>query len=521
MFKSIFFKLYIVLFIASIVIGALAFAAIYSIQYVNQAQHVEQISAAPLQLIKSAVQDNTQLLETGRMPNLPGMTLATIPLEQLDVESGTEERLKQGFSYYKFSQDGQLIAYIKLDTFEDELLKVTLQNPSYTLTHALPKLVTTYIQRSKDFEQGLSELKAITPYKITETPLANNNENFSDISSYRVCSTEFCDNSSLFVHIPSHGKNLVVGPIAIEAKFPLLPTATIVIMAFTALGLILFQQIKTINGQFRKIEHAAYKISRGDLDTRIEPKDQKELGQMAEAFNIMAEHIQRLLTIQREMIRAVSHELRTPVARIRFGVQMIEDFAQDDSMQSQLAAIDNDIQELDDLIDEILTYARLEEGGPIIEFQHLNLEDIVEQVCTEQQSLTSNDVNIDYEFSCDTDDPLSEFEERYIHRAIQNLVGNARRYANSRVKVICHLTKDTCRVDVEDDGPGIPEKDWDRVFTPFARLDDSRTRASGGYGLGLSIVRRITYWHGGKSLISRSKSLDGAKFSLIWPREQP
>ena len=78
-----------------------------------------------------------------------------------------------------------------------------------------------------------------------------------------------------------------------------------------------------------------------------------------------------------------------------------------------------------------------------------------------------------------------------------------------------------CRIDVEDDGPGIPEQDWEKVFTAFARLDDSRTRTSGGYGLGLSIVRRILYWHGGQAFVGRSDVLGGARFSLVWPRLKP
>jgi hypothetical protein len=74
---------------------------------------------------------------------------------------------------------------------------------------------------------------------------------------------------------------------------------------------------------------------------------------------------------------------------------------------------------------------------------------------------------------------------------------------------------------VEDDGPGVPESAWEKIFTPFLRLDDSRTRASGGHGLGLSIVRRIIYWHGGRALIGKSNNLGGACFSLSWPRIGP
>jgi two-component system sensor histidine kinase RstB len=113
-----------------------------------------------------------------------------------------------------------------------------------------------------------------------------------------------------------------------------------------------------------------------------------------------------------------------------------------------------------------------------------------------------------------------EAEPRYLHRALQNLVSNAMRHAESQVRVGFQLSQERCRIDVEDDGPGVPESAWERIFTPFMRLDDSRTRASGGHGLGLSIVRRIIYWHGGRALIGRSQGLGGACFSLTWPRQQ-
>lgn len=94
------------------------------------------------------------------------------------------------------------------------------------------------------------------------------------------------------------------------------------------------------------------------------------------------------------------------------------------------------------------------------------------------------------------------------------------RHAESEVRLSYQIGQQRCRIDVEDDGPGIPEGVWDRIFTPFTRLDDSRTRASGGHGLGLSIVRRIIYWHGGRAMVGRSEGLGGACFSLSWPRAQ-
>lgn len=291
-------------------------------------------------------------------------------------------------------------------------------------------------------------------------------------------------------------------------------------LMITALVFYIYYVMQTLNRQLRNVETVASRIARGELDARVKRADSQDaVGRLGSAFNSMADHIQRLMYIQKEMIHAVSHELRTPVARIRFGVQMIEDCPDQESLQKQIKGIDGDIQELDELIDEILTYARLEQGGPILAFHEADVAEIVEQVISEQSSVKP-ELTIESEYKEGSKVwKESEIEARYIHRSIQNLVGNATRYCSSTVKVVCSFDKETCRVDVEDDGPGIPEDEWESVFTPFARLDDSRTRSSGGYGLGLSIVRRILYWHGGQAFLGRSE-MGGAKFSLVWPRKQ-
>ncbi len=294
---------------------------------------------------------------------------------------------------------------------------------------------------------------------------------------------------------------------------------TLVALALVCVGVTLHLLLQQIEGRLRKIETAANRISRGDMDARVVDQHVDAVGRLGSVFNSMADHIQRLVDVQREMIHAVSHELRTPVARIRFGIQMIEDFVDDKVVTKQLKGIDSDIQELNELIDEILTYARLEQGGPILDFQTTNVKDIVQQIVSEQTRIHQR---IAIQANIQVADPrsvVSEVEPRYIHRSMQNLVGNAARYAKSQVQINASFGDETIRIDVEDDGPGVPEEDWERIFTPFARLDDSRTRSSGGYGLGLSIVRRILYWHGGQAFVGRS-ALGGAKFSLVWPRKQ-
>lgn len=289
----------------------------------------------------------------------------------------------------------------------------------------------------------------------------------------------------------------------------------------SVLALSLVLVFRGVDANLRKVESGAVRIARGELDARVEAGEGIIISRLAVSFNSMAEHIQRLVNVQREMIHAVSHELRTPVARIRFGVQMIEDCQGQAILQKQLDGIDGDIQELDELIDEILTYARLEQGGPVFSLEEASIPNIVRQVVEEQQ-LVRPELRIESSIDETAERlALADVEPRYIHRAIQNLVGNAGRYAAHRVLVRCHINEDHCRIDVEDDGSGIPENEWEKVFTAFSRLDDSRTRTSGGYGLGLSIVRRILYWHNGQAFVSKSDSLGGARFSLVWPRRKP
>ncbi|MCA1770634.1 MAG: two-component sensor histidine kinase, partial [Halomonas sp.] len=101
---------------------------------------------------------------------------------------------------------------------------------------------------------------------------------------------------------------------------------------------------------------------------------------------------------------------------------------------------------------------------------------------------------------------------------VQNLVANACRHARGRVLIRVEAEPRLVRIDVEDDGPGVPAGERQAIFKPFARLDDSRTRSSGGYGLGLSIVQKVMIWHGGSVAVDDSPELGGARFTLLLPQ---
>ncbi len=326
-------------------------------------------------------------------------------------------------------------------------------------------------------------------------------------------------NSSIRIIAPTKiaGQVLVMGPMYL---FDWMPVQLLLIIS--ALSLLVITSaayfiIHPLEKKIKIVEGAARRIGGGDLGARADVFGRDEVSQLAHAFNSMAEHIQRLIDSQRELTRAVSHELRTPVARIRFGMEMMADTDDVDSRFEQLALLDGDISELNKLIDEILTYAKLEQGIPVLDFELLDLGKLLQQVAKETLALG---VKPKVTVMLPPEGTFAEAEHRYLHRVLQNLAGNATRYAVREVRLSAGIFDNCAYIAVEDDGAGIPEQDRERVFQPFTRLDDSRTRASGGYGLGLSIVSRIAFWFGGQIKIETSPTLGGAKFMMTWPIKQ-
>lgn len=420
----------------------------------------------------------------------------------------------------------------------DHIIRTTLRNVTEVQAQASGQLLLEDWQRSgQPIEEFLEKLSPHFGYPLALLPLKEVKLSSGDLGRMQYGDVLMRiaiggESADAVIKVPGKKQVIRMGPIHAFKRYTPVGILIISLIGFMLLGIGVYWVVSSFEKRLRKLEQATSRLAQGHLNARVGIIGSDPVSRLGQAFNKMADHIQRLISVQREMVRAVSHELRTPVARIRFGLQIIEDSIEEgleDSIESsgknndsgnqfvakQLAGMDSDIQELDELIDEILTYARLEEGGPLLGFEVTNIQELILQLVNEARPPAH--VQVIYDGGSETVHE-AEVEYRYMHRAIQNLIGNACRYAQSQVTVSFSIDADTCRIDVADDGPGIPEKEWSRVFTPFARLDDSRTRSSGGYGLGLSIVRRIAYWHGGRAIVSKDEKLGGAKFSFVWPR---
>lgn len=311
---------------------------------------------------------------------------------------------------------------------------------------------------------------------------------------------------------------LVIGPVPMFNWMPFQIAAGITLLSLFLLSLGVYVLIFPLQRKIKQAILALNKIKTGDMSTRLPVEGTDEMASLSSSYNDMATHIQRLIEAQRELMRAVSHELRTPVARIRFGMEMLAEEEEYEYRLSQVEMIDKDIEALNTLIDEIMTYAKLEQGMPSLDIQSIDIAGVLEQVERETQALK---IQKDIQLIAPDIDVVADAERRYLHRVVQNLVGNAVRHCDQRIRISGGVEEDgQAYVCVEDDGPGIPEEDRERVFEAFARLDDSRTRASGGYGLGLSIVSRIAFWFGGSIKVDSSPDLGGARFIMRWPAQR-
>lgn len=289
----------------------------------------------------------------------------------------------------------------------------------------------------------------------------------------------------------------------------------------TLYAIVLLLWLRLFWRDMKKVDLATEQVGAGKFDVSLQMPGSSALRPIADSFNRMAERIGKLVNSHRDLTNAVSHELKTPLARLRFAISLAEDASTSAEREQLLKKMNQDVDELDALVQEMLLYSRLERNAatPDIALQPVPVESwLPNAVEDEIEAAQAADISIPVAVAANVADAACE--PRYMARAVQNLVRNALRYAKSRVEVNVGTREQRYFIEVDDDGPGIPEADHSRLFVPFARLDESRTREpnrSGGTGLGLAIVQRIAEWHGGNAVISTS-SLGGARITIEWPQ---
>ena len=283
---------------------------------------------------------------------------------------------------------------------------------------------------------------------------------------------------------------------------------------FAIVAALVFLWVRPFWRDLLRLHHAAGEIGGGRFDVSARVGRFSPLRRFAEAFRDMSQRIAALLQSHRTLTSAVSHELRTPLARLRFSHQLAREESSADGKDRYLARMESDIAEIDALTSELLDYARLERGAPDIRQQLVPAGPWLEDVLADARNGRGNGAPA-VEIRAVVELEAVRCEPRYMARALVNLLRNARAHARSTISVSLRQAEGRTEIHVDDDGRGIPGAERDRLFEPFARIDDSRGRDSGGFGLGLAIVRQVARWHGGDAVISDSP-LGGARVSIVW-----
>ncbi|WP_227367521.1 ATP-binding protein [Halomonas sp. M20] len=525
---STFVRVYATLLLALVLTFGLAMMGYVIVDQVRREHYRERLADTPMALLTNLLSE-VQPAERKQWLQRQG--------EHLDMQLSLYRQDEQLFSYF---QSRRLEAGRPLVTYDDDsstwhlwrqvpgeplLLKVTLAQLSDQQLRGLVDTLRDWLEGMVSPERPLQTLteKQSLPVTLSSIPPGLldplQRERLADgdiVLQWMAEQGSISAHALLLSPVDGSQRWLNVGPIYAFNTMPLILTLGLVLASLLVLAGAIYLIVRGVETRMARLEKAATRIAGGYLDTRVKVESSDFMGRLGMAFNGMAAQVQSLLRAQQEMIRAVSHELRTPVARIRFAAQMVEDMTEQEAVRRQLKGIDSDIEELDQLIDEILTYARL--GSDNVSGGSIDT-DIVECRAMAQrvvEALSSLHPSIRIEVAPGEEVDVVA-EPRYLQRALQNLVANACRHAESRVLI--RLTQDAraIRLDVEDDGPGVPESDRMDIFKPFARLDNSRTRRSGGYGLGLSIVQKVMLWHGGSVIVDESLDLGGARFSLLIP----
>ncbi|WP_305821875.1 ATP-binding protein [Massilia brevitalea] len=257
----------------------------------------------------------------------------------------------------------------------------------------------------------------------------------------------------------------------------------------------------------QKLSRVADEFGAGRLSARARMPRSASIYPLAERIDHMADRIEELLVSQKNLLHSVSHELRTPIARLEFALELLDAKAGDPALRRRIAAMEGDVRELNDLVNELLGMARLD-SEQALRRETVDVAGLLENAAA---SLPPGPQAL--ELASAQDLGTIEADPRLLGRALSNLLRNAQKYAAASIRLSAAREGDRLLIAVEDDGPGIPEAERERIFEPFYRLDRSRDRATGGFGLGLSIARKAVLLHGG-SLTVEASDLGGARFVI-------
>jgi signal transduction histidine kinase len=268
--------------------------------------------------------------------------------------------------------------------------------------------------------------------------------------------------------------------------------------------------IRKILKPLLKLNDAVEEIGKGNLDQQIPVQSNDELGSLARAINEMTSEIKKMILAREQLLLNVSHELRTPITRARLALEMLPD-------SSEKESISGDLREMESMVTEILESERLKNGMRALNISKVSVGDMLRQVLSNYRHENSRIMLF----------PVSESiiinaDEHLIEIVLRNIIDNSLKYSNPEnkpVEISVINSRQAITIQIEDSGKGIPEEMLPFVFEPFYRVDQSRSRKTGGYGLGLHLCKQIMDMHNAEIEIKNKLNAPGIKVSLHFRSE--
>ena len=281
------------------------------------------------------------------------------------------------------------------------------------------------------------------------------------------------------------------------------------LLFYSALVILIWLWTYPLVSRLINLRRSAQLFGQGQLDQRIKVGSVSYVKDLEREFNHMAQRIQNLVSDVKLLSSAVSHDLRTPLARMRFGIDTLAEEQNPRQQAIYLERLGHDVDDMTQLVEILLDYARLEQTMMTISKQNVDLGELVQHCVTLQtyteQSIVLEANNPPYRVVGDV---------KYLRIVINNLLQNALRYGRQHVVVTLHQHAQHVCLTIADDGEGFSE-DSTQLLKPFVRGKTAADKAK-GYGMGLAIVQRIVDWHDAQLVITRSEKLGGAEIKVIF-----
>ena len=376
------------------------------------------------------------------------------------------------------------------------------------------RVVNYLISQSEDRGDAVERIGGVFAFDVTYIPAEEIAPGLltEELNFYTRQDAEQAEENGFFVisQLPTKDGYVRFGPlpelVAPSLSAQLVGLGLLLLLAAIAIAILLRPMVK----QLSRVEKTAMAIAGGDLTARIDESRTGSARRMASSFNFMAEKTAKLLESQRQLLHCVSHELRTPIAKLRFAIDLIRDATSEQELETRLQGMEGATDELQTLVDELLGYVKLESMESRLQLEHCNLKEILER-----QIRTCRELFPKITFSsCDNIEEgnvLIHADRIMLERVFSNLLGNAARFARSRVNITVHCGEGVQQILVEDDGCGISESDREKIFEPFAGVHEEKS----GTGLGLTIVKKIVENHESKIEVGESPD-GGCRITLHW-----